>query len=147
MMRQWCSCSTWRSRAEQRSIPSLWWTPTRAGGCLKESATLWETRAGPGSWQTFGPVERTPIGAGSWQALWHAGDLCWTLLPEGLPSMEETYAGAVPARRIHDGVVHRGLSPMGGTPKWSGGKVWGVLTLRRKQWKKQYMTLSHPMSL
>jgi len=54
-------------------------------------------------------------------------DPCWARVPEGLHPVGRTHAGAVCGR----------LSPVGGTPGWSRGRVWGVLPLRRKEQQRQ----------
>ena len=56
--------------------------------------------------------------------------------------MEGTHTGAVfeePYRMwgTHVGAVHGGLSPVGRTPRWSRGRGWGVLPLRRKEQQRQ----------
>ncbi|TRZ07982.1 hypothetical protein HGM15179_019128 [Zosterops borbonicus] len=61
-----------------------------------------------------------------WQDLWpHKGPMLEQSVPEGLYPMERTQARAVcgelhPLRMTHIGGVREGLSPMGGTPYWSG---------------------------
>lgn len=51
------------------------------------------------------------------------------VVPEGLPPMGWTHAGASheewqPVRRAHVGGIHGQLLPMGGTSHWSRGTVW-----------------------
>ena len=78
--------------------------------------------------RSCGPVERgAHTGAG---------------LLAGLVTPWGTHARAVheelhPAGRTHAGAVRGGLSPVGGTPRWSRGRVWGVLPLRRKERQRQ----------
>ncbi|KAK4818051.1 LOW QUALITY PROTEIN: hypothetical protein QYF61_004578 [Mycteria americana] len=97
--------------------------------CLKEAVTLWEACAGAGSWQDLWThAERSPC----WSRF--AGRTC--------DPVEGTHAGAVheelqPMGRTHVGAVHGELPPIGVTPRWSRGRVWGVLPLRRKEQQRQ----------
>ncbi|PKU41973.1 suppression of tumorigenicity 5 protein isoform x4 [Limosa lapponica baueri] len=98
---------------------------------LKEAVTLWETHAGAGSWQDLWPHgERSP----HWSRF--AGRTCdpmgdphWSsLLLKDCTPTEGTHVGAVceelqPVGRTQVGETHEGPSPMGGTPRWSRGRV------------------------
>ena len=72
-----------------------------------------------------GPTETwAHTGAGLRQYLW---PLAGSMLEQSVP------AGLHPMGRTDIGEFCGGLSPVGGTPHWSRGIVWGVLPLRRKR--------------
>jgi len=76
-------CSPWRSMVEQISTCSLWKGPhARAGGCLKESVTLWGAHTGAGSCQDlWAHGERSPHRSRfADRACGPVGDPCWTSL-------------------------------------------------------------------
>ena len=106
----------------------------RSGGCLKEAVTPWgilrwsRLPAGPADpWREEPTLEQV-----CWQGLWpHGGPTLEQPVPEGLHPVEGIYSGVVHGElqlvgRTHTGEVHGGLSPVGGTPHWSRGRVWGV---------------------
>ena len=116
-----CSCNPWRSTVEQVDAQRKLWL---CGEFAVERA--------PG--RTCGPTERrSHVGSGFLAGLvtpqgTYAGAVCsWRTAPhERNPqSMGRTYTGA----------VHGGLSPVGGTPQRSSGRVWGRRSSRDNVWQ------------
>ena len=75
--------------------------------------------------------------------LWK-GPMLEQSVPEGLQPGEGTLAGAVceelqPMGRTHVGEVHGGLSPVGGTPWWSRGRVRSPRARRKEQQRQRVM--------
>jgi len=102
-----------------------------AGGCPKEAATPWGACAGAGSWQDLWPHgERSPHGSRvAGRACDPVGDACWSSLfledctPWEGPTLEKFVENCKPVGRSHVGEIHSGLSPVGGPPHWSRGRV------------------------
>lgn len=84
-----------------------WKTHAGAGGCPKDAMTLWEAHTESGSW-TDG--KRSP------QSSWF--DELWEETQTAEFSDELQPLGETPI--VEAGV---GLSPMGGTPQWSRGRM------------------------
>ena len=141
-----CPPAACRSPRWSRSPPAACGGPhVGAGGCPKEAVTLWKACTGSGSCGTCRPVEREEptLKHVCCQYSWpHGGLSVEPSVPEGLQHVERILAGAVgeelrPTGRTHIGEVCGGLSPVGGTPWWSRGRVWVVLLLKRNEWQRQ----------
>ncbi|GAB0207533.1 zinc finger and BTB domain-containing protein 5 [Grus japonensis] len=99
---------------------------------LKEAVAMWRTRAGVGSWQELRPYgERSPCRSRfAGRTCDPVGDPCWSslLLKDLIPWKGPMLEQFVKNYSLWEGptlekYVHKGLSPMGGTPCWSRGRV------------------------
>jgi len=128
--------SPWSSMVEQISTLQPMEDPTPEQ--VDAWRRLWphgELTLEQASGRSCGPVERGAHGGADLLAglvaplETHSGAACsWRTTPCG----KELFV----KNRAHVGEV-RGLYPMWGTPRWSTGRVWGFLPLRRQKQKRQ----------
>ena len=115
------------------------WQGFDSGGATREWL-LWEAaRSFPCLWQSqcqpaLCREDLTPEQV-CWQDFW----------PCGGPTLEQSvHEGLQPVGRTHVGEVCGELSPVRGTPRWSRGRVWGVLPPRSKEQQRHVMNWPQP---
>jgi len=96
--------------------------------CPERSCSPWRGHAGAGSCQVLWPVERSPgRSRSSGRTCDPMGGPCWSspflkdCTPWKAPVLGAFLQELQPVGRTHVGALCEGLSPLGGTPRWSRG--------------------------
>ena len=125
----------------------------RAGGCRKAAVTPWRLHSGVGSWQDLWPCGERGAHAGedflaglvtlwgthsgaafSWRTAPHRKDLHW----------RSSWRTAAHGKDSHWRSSWGGLSPVGETPCWSKGRMWGGRSSRDNVWWTDHNPIPHP---